>query len=524
MKKQIVSLLLALVLVFSFSAVAAADVVYAGCVHHDHDADCGGLLNNCTYICDDCVAVAQALIDALPPMSEIGDANRAEVEQQMDAIHRALLPLSDAAQMSMDMQKYADAAFVLCTPPNFFGFAIQKNYEVVDANNPAPTISFLDENGVAATMYTASFQPLTAAELIPNTDAAYFYLPVGTYTVQEEVAGEWYMQLFVNGQPVQTVSGEEGMGYGVMVVNTYAPQHQITLEPGEGSGYMQPAEVGFDEEYKYTLPACTFTAPDGYQFKAWKVVGGSYNGDELAAGVTLEDIYFDITLTAQWIPKGGSGVDDADGGKPAKRYEIRVEEPVDGDVDVKSSASYDSGVIIKPAPHYGFAVDEVTVTTADGDRVPVTQRADGNYSFSMPRSSVTVSVSFAPLGEAVEIVMTIGSNIIRINDELITYDAAPQIRAGRTYLPIRIIAEALGAEVVWDEPAQRVALSKDDTTIELFIGSTTVLINGQPDELEAPVFIEGGRTFLPVRLIAERLGAEVEWDALQQQVTISGRK
>jgi len=193
-------------------------------------------------------------------------------------------------------------------------------------------------------------------------------------------------------------------------------------------------------------------------------------------------------------------------------------------VEVKSSAAYDSGVIITPAPHYGYEVADITVTAANGKDVPVTHRADGTYSFSMPRAAVTVEVTFAPLGELVEIILTIGSNIILVNGDPITYDVAPVITAGRTFLPIRIIAENLGAEVLWDEPAQRVVISKDNTVIELFIGKTTVLINGRPQELEAPVYIENSRTFLPVRLIAERLGADVEWNNDAQTVTITGRK
>jgi len=211
--------------------------------------------------------------------------------------------------------------------------------------------------------------------------------------------------------------------------------------------------------------------------------------------------------------------------KPAaKRYDVNVAKAENGDVAVKGSASYDSGVIITATPHYGYEVGKVVVTDADGDEVKVTERADGTYSFSMPRGEVSIKVTFVPQGEAVKLVLTIGSKAVDVNGKVVANDVAPVIKNSRTFLPVRLIAENLGASVIWDEPAQRVAVMKGETTIELFIGKTTVLVNGQPAELEAPVFIENSRTYLPVRFIAEKLGADVEWNGATNEVTITGRK
>ncbi|MBR6823555.1 MAG: hypothetical protein IKM70_00610 [Firmicutes bacterium] len=207
-----------------------------------------------------------------------------------------------------------------------------------------------------------------------------------------------------------------------------------------------------------------------------------------------------------------------------KRYEVGVVEAENGDVTVKGSASYDSGVVITAAPHYGYEVGTVTVTKADGTKVDVTERADGTYSFSMPRGEVTIKVTFVPQGEAVKMVLTIGSKAVDVNGKAVASDVAPVIKASRTFLPVRLIAENLGAKVEWNNDAQTVTITKGDTVIVLTVGSTTVLVNGQPAELEAPVFIENSRTYLPVRFIAEKLGADVEWNGATNEVTITGRK
>ena len=211
--------------------------------------------------------------------------------------------------------------------------------------------------------------------------------------------------------------------------------------------------------------------------------------------------------------------------KPApKRYAVEVAKTENGDVTVKGSASYDSGVVITAAPHYGYEVGTVTVTKADGTKLDVTERADGTYSFSMPRGEVTIKVTFVPQGEAVKMVLTIGSKAVDVNGKAVASDVAPVIKASRTFLPVRLIAENLGAKVEWNNDAQTVTITKGDTVIVLTVGSTTVLVNGQPAELEAPVFIENSRTYLPVRFIAEKLGADVEWDGATNEVTIIGRK
>jgi hypothetical protein len=46
-------------------------------------------------------------------------------------------------------------------------------------------------------------------------------------------------------------------------------------------------------------------------------------------------------------------------------------------------------------------------------------------------------------------------------------------------------------------------------------------VNGEEVALEAPPVLRGGRTLVPIRFIAESLGAEVEWDAARRAVVIT---
>ena len=93
------------------------------------------------------------------------------------------------------------------------------------------------------------------------------------------------------------------------------------------------------------------------------------------------------------------------------------------------------------------------------------------------------------------------------------YDAAPVIRNDRTLGPIRIITEALGGKVDWNGATKEVTLSINDKEIKMTIGKTLEKYG------VAPVIIDG-RTFVPVRFVADELGANVVWDDATKIVTI----
>ncbi len=123
-----------------------------------------------------------------------------------------------------------------------------------------------------------------------------------------------------------------------------------------------------------------------------------------------------------------------------------------------------------------------------------------------------------------QIILTIGEKDATVFGEVKHNDVAPIIRNERTMLPIRFIAEALGAKVDWKETGVDmgiVTITKDDIKIEITINSDTAYVNGNAVKLDSPAFIENDRTYLPLRFISENLGAKVEWIEDVQQVVIT---
>jgi len=102
-------------------------------------------------------------------------------------------------------------------------------------------------------------------------------------------------------------------------------------------------------------------------------------------------------------------------------------------------------------------------------------------------------------------------------------DVAPFIVDGRTFVAVRPVAEAFGAEIGWNEATQTVTLTTADTTVTIVIGSNaiTVVKNGVTSTVTSDVaaFIKDGRTVLPFRAVGEAFGATVNYDAATQAVT-----
>ncbi|MDW7672356.1 MAG: copper amine oxidase N-terminal domain-containing protein, partial [Bacillota bacterium] len=106
-------------------------------------------------------------------------------------------------------------------------------------------------------------------------------------------------------------------------------------------------------------------------------------------------------------------------------------------------------------------------------------------------------------------------------------DAAPTIFEGRTVLPIKYVAEPLGAAVGWDPETRRVRITHQTWVIDLWIGQNRAAVNGSGEMIDpnnanvTPVVLPPGRTMLPLKFIAQQLGAQVEWDPVQRRVTIT---
>jgi N-acetylmuramoyl-L-alanine amidase len=108
-----------------------------------------------------------------------------------------------------------------------------------------------------------------------------------------------------------------------------------------------------------------------------------------------------------------------------------------------------------------------------------------------------------------------------LDGSLLVPDVPPKLIQGRTLVPVRVIAEGLGAEVGWDQAERRVDIVTESAVVSMNIGSQKAVVNGEEVVLDVPPIIDRGRTLVPLRFIGESLGATVGWEQETYSVVVN---
>ena len=116
---------------------------------------------------------------------------------------------------------------------------------------------------------------------------------------------------------------------------------------------------------------------------------------------------------------------------------------------------------------------------------------------------------------------------IYIDGGLVASDQAPIIKNSRVLVPLRVIAENLGASVAYEAGEKRVNIKKGDISMTLVIGDDTIWYSDMeksgPVLIDVPAEIQNGRTMVPLRAVAELFDMNVKWDGKKRAVYIDNQ-
>ncbi len=297
-------------------------------------------------------------------------------------------------------------------------------------------------------------------------------------------------------------------------------------------------------------------------FIGWKINGTTYTTltEELWNAIAGKE----VDAVAQFSSSGSSSGGSSSGGGAAIVNKVTVTTP-DSDVTVKQSAV--SSSVINDVKDAVADDKNVQVVGGSSNTVNITAKQDGNTltSFDNPLT-VTVPVSSNVLANVKdtskltlaqvtkdangEIVLTyvggnynadkktftayvdepgnyvllvdadvqkielqIGDKASTVNGRTVMNDVAPIIVNDRTMIPLRFVSEALGAQVDWNEAARTVTIKQDGVTMRMTIDKMIDGFNAAP-------IIRNSRTMVPVRYIAEKLGANVIYVPITQEIIV----
>ncbi|MCL6606259.1 MAG: copper amine oxidase N-terminal domain-containing protein [Paenibacillus sp.] len=104
-----------------------------------------------------------------------------------------------------------------------------------------------------------------------------------------------------------------------------------------------------------------------------------------------------------------------------------------------------------------------------------------------------------------------------------------QLLNNRVLIPLRAVSQHLGASVGWYQKEKLVTIDKGDSRIFLAANFKRALVYALPIdqstvkyiELDVPVQVIQGNTYVPLKFVGQSLGANIAWNQQTKQATIA---
>lgn len=330
---------------------------------------------------------------------------------------------------------------------------------------------------------------------------------------------------------------------------------KVTLVANNGTN--ETKEESVEKGKEYTLPDCPFTAPDEQVFKAWQIDNKEYNPQE---SIKIDEA---TIIKAIWQDKL---VPD----KPNQKHAINITPSPYGEVIIDPlEAKAGDKVTVRAIAKYGYELVSLSVCDASGELLPIT-----NDQFIMPYSEVSIFPIFREIAPYTEpeiydkaeredqkrrhrrdyyheeennedevktidkdkeekqkeskVLIAIGSEMLDKVDNgvrtLKAMDTKPYIKGGRTMLPLRYVAEALGYRVAWLSETRTAVIMDIGLRVEIPVDSSFIIVNGVKYTSDVKPEMRKNRIMLPIANIARSLGLkdgkDILWDEVNRRVTL----
>lgn len=101
---------------------------------------------------------------------------------------------------------------------------------------------------------------------------------------------------------------------------------------------------------------------------------------------------------------------------------------------------------------------------------------------------------------------------IAVNGNFVKTEETAILREGTVYAPVRFLSELFGMEVLWDGELQSISMTGQDKEVLFIIGQNLAIAEEEVVELSSTPFVKEGKSYLPLRFLAEQLGVIPLWN------------
>ena len=334
----------------------------------------------------------------------------------------------------------------------------------------------------------------------------------------------------------------------------------VTFNSNGAVGTMQAQKIKKGEDFE--LPENEFTAPENKEFAGWKI------GDEDKKPGDKITINGNTEVKAIWKAKPIAPKPEDEN----KKYEIKLTQASNGTIIINPTEAKEGELVtVQALPDYGYELESILILDKNQKLVPMIANQ-----FKMPKGGVSIYVKYRELAPSIypeideekpienkrhrrdwyykendeeknpneevksnaekeikadetKTIITIGSQTLeKVMNGVRTVknmDSAPYIKCGRTMLPLRYLAEALGYKVFWLNETRTVVITDLGLRVEIPIDTNLIIVNGIKYTSDLKPEIVHYRTMLPIANIARALGLkdgeDILWDEVNRQVTIN---
>ncbi|MBD2868400.1 stalk domain-containing protein [Paenibacillus arenilitoris] len=134
-----------------------------------------------------------------------------------------------------------------------------------------------------------------------------------------------------------------------------------------------------------------------------------------------------------------------------------------------------------------------------------------------------IRLSYPPsvsAGGKAKIEMLVGKTTATVSGKTIKLDSAPIQMNGVTYVPVRFVSDAMGAQLLFNGTTGQITVLRGAKMLEMTLGTKDLNLNGVYSSSDVTPIVRNYRTLIPVRLFSEKLGMTVGYDSKLKKITI----